>query len=268
MTDRLRFIHISDTHVGLTADYDSFGHYSQANTQAMIHYLNHELPFTPDFILHTGDVIYNPDASAYPVAKKFLTQLNYPVYYVRGNHDLPSAMCQYLENLPSANALIVPDKIDYTFTIKGFQFVVLDSFGQKTHGYLEPAQLDWLDQLLTSSLAQSVVIATHHLPATTGVAYLDALMQITNHDALFDVLRPHARRIRGVFYGHIHRGTIVHRDGILCCSAPSAWYQLLMWADDEIKFKGDADALPGFNVVTLTHDQTWITTHTIPLSTG
>ncbi|MCA9910455.1 MAG: metallophosphoesterase, partial [Anaerolineae bacterium] len=54
----LRFIHLTDTHI--TAD-SSRGHPAQpwpplAGAQRLIDAVK-KLPFTPDFILHTGDVV-------------------------------------------------------------------------------------------------------------------------------------------------------------------------------------------------------------------
>lgn len=261
MSQLLRFIHISDTHIGITADYDSYGHFALDNAEAIVDYLNNELPFEPDFILHTGDVIYNPNIEAYPYAQAVLSKLRYPIYYARGNHDDPVGMRQYLPNVPDNGT----DHIDYDFIVNDFHVIVLDTHGfTRTLGILEDAQLAWFADTLANSPAQSIMISMHHLPLLTGIACYDERMILTNHEQFFDVLRPYRDRVRGVFFGHIHRDTTGLREGILCSSTYSTWFQLYAWPHDDINFRGDGDALPGFKVVTMSHQQTWITSHTIP----
>ena len=62
----LRFIHISDTHIhpdpNYTKDYADITSY--AGAKALVEQVNN-VPFEPDFVLHTGDVAYDPDPEAY-----------------------------------------------------------------------------------------------------------------------------------------------------------------------------------------------------------
>ena len=256
----LRFIHMSDTHISHDPGWESFGNRTLNNSKALVKYLNTELPFEPDFVLHTGDVVYNPDRSAYEKARDILSELRYPIYYVRGNHDDPDMMREFLPNLPAGSG-----RLDYDFMIGEFHFVILDTFGNPpTTGLVEQAQLEWLENKLSQSPARSIIFALHYLPVQTGVPVLDQKMIIQNHDALLDVLYPHRERLRCTLFGHIHRTTIAQRGGILFSSAPAVWFQLVLWPEDEPRFKGDRTALPGFNLVTVDHEQTWITNHTIP----
>ncbi len=256
MDKPLRFIHITDTHIGPSPDYLLRGCHTYAALDALVTHLNHDLPFEPDFVLHTGDVAYDPDPAAYPLAQSLLSGFKYPIYYARGNHDDPDTMRQTLPNLPTGTG-----RLDYDFTIGDFHFIVLDSFGHvQPAGYLEDDQLAWLQKTCQTSTARSLVIVLHHLPVQTGVDWYDAQMVIENHDALFAILRPFQNRIRGLFFGHIHRGSTTLRDGILCSSAPAVSMQLQSWPT-QTDIRSDAATPSGFNVVTLTHEQTWITQH-------
>ncbi|MBI5931139.1 MAG: metallophosphoesterase [Chloroflexi bacterium] len=256
MDNPLRFVHITDSHIGPSADYVLRGCNTYAALQALVTHLNNDLPFTPDFILHTGDVTYDPDPVAYPVAQSLLCQLKYPIYYVRGNHDDPDAMRQTLPNLPAGTG-----RLDYDFTVRGFHFIVLDAFGHvQPAGYLEDYQLAWLQKTCQTSTARSLVIALHHLPVETGVGWYDAEMAIENHDALFATLKAFQNRVRGLFYGHIHRGSTTLREGMVCSSAAAISMQLHSWPT-QTDILTDTATPHGFNVVTLTHDQTWITQH-------
>ncbi len=254
MSDDLRFVHISDTHIvpdqGLYYGYNPY----QALEQ-LVGYINNGLPFMLDFVLHTGDVTYDPDPAACQQAAAVLNELNYPTYYVRGNHDDPAAMRKYLPNLPAGSG-----RIDYTFAMKGFQFIILDSFGKvQPMGYLEPGQLAWLRTMCEESTAQSLVIVLHHLPVLTGNTWLDHDMYIENHEALFDTLEPFAARIRGLFFGHIHVPSSTMQRGILCSSAPAAFSQFVL--PDTAPTPPLITEPGGYSLVRMTHEQTWISHH-------
>jgi Icc protein len=256
----LRFIQITDTHIGTAADYILRGVNSLSRAQAVVEHLNNDLTFTPDFVLHTGDVAYDPDPAAYTLAQATLSQLKYPTYYVRGNHDDPDTMRRTLPNLPAGTG-----RLDYEFTVKGFHFIVLDAFGLvQPMGFLEDTQLALLESRLKASNERSIVIALHQLPVLTGIRWYDDEMVIENHDALFEILKPYQKRIRGLFFGHIHRSSTTLREGILCVSAAAVSMQLESWPD-QADIVTDEAALGGFNVVTLTHEQTWVTHHTFTI---
>lgn len=253
MSETVRFVHISDSHIGPDPDYVLYDRNPAQSLQAMVRYLNEELPFSPDFVLHTGDVTYDPDPAATRLAQALLSPLRYPTYFARGNHDDPDAMRQYLTNVPAGKG-----RLDYTFTVKGFEFVVVDTFGLvQPQGHLEPEQLVWLKETLQQSAAKSLVIVLHHLPVPTGNAWLDAHMGIDNYEALFETLRPYQQRIRGLFYGHIHSPSTVLRGGITC-SSPAAVFNRFVFPND-----ADAQVLfyrasGGFSQVTISHQQTWV----------
>jgi hypothetical protein len=103
----------------------------------------------------------------------------------------------------------------------------------------------------------------HHLPLRMGVAWIDRDMRMMNDDALFDVLRPHRDRLRGMFFGHIHRAFTGLRDGILCSASASTFMQFQMNPDDE-QARFDTSAPGGYALVTMTHQQTTVTHHTLP----
>jgi hypothetical protein len=82
-------------------------------------------------------------------------------------------------------------------------------------------------------------------------------MRITNGEALHQVLLQGKERLRGVFFGHVHQSISMYRDGILYTSALSSWSQYHAWPG-QVETVRDEGAEPGFNVVSLTHDQTYI----------
>src|SRR5688572_19468426 len=89
----LRFIQISDTHINPDTSYmRSYGKFTPlSGTKALIKAVN-ELPFTPDFILHTGDVAFDPVPEVYPFIADLFSAFKAPIYYLAGNHDDAAAI--------------------------------------------------------------------------------------------------------------------------------------------------------------------------------
>jgi 3',5'-cyclic AMP phosphodiesterase CpdA len=261
MDDQVRFIHITDTHIGPSPDYMLYHANPFDQTQALIKHLNEDLPFVPDFVLHTGDVAYNPnDPQAYHWIAQTFNKLKYPCYYVRGNHDDADLMRQTLPHLPSGQG-----RIDYDFIVNDFHFVVLDSFGRNhPRGYLEDYQLTWLGKTCRESQARSLVIVVHHLPYLSGYTWFEEQMVIENHTQLFEILKPFKDKIRGLFFGHVHRASCAVVDGIFCATPPSASLAFFPWTRSGA-FEPDPDTHTGYNIVTLTHHGVSLTQYNFPL---
>ena len=244
----LRFVHISDTHIGPSTDYMLYGVNTHQKAEELVQFINNDLPFSPDFVLHTGDVAYDPDAQATRLAHDVLSQIKYPLYVVRGNHDDPNALRDYFANLPQGDG-----RLYYDFVVKDFHFIVLDTFGLvQPSGHLDDAQLEWLQKTLTASNARSIVMIVHHIPTITGNAWLDERMRIMNDDALFAILEPYQARIRGMFFGHIHDFSAHQHHGILCSSTAAAFSQFIYPENPDERFMVAEPG--GFSLVTVRHD--------------
>ena len=259
----LNFVHISDTHLlnpQQTPDYAgiqphlvdyaqqvmSLAYTGIEATTRLIEAIN-RLPVNVDFVLHTGDV-----AGASGVDKRMIdnlmARLNAPVIYVQGNHDSGCFGCQ-------------PDNGFREHRIKGVQVICLDSYdADGGHaGWLSEGQLDQLDAVCTSSDASPLIVATHHHPVPIGVPWLDELC-LRNGDVLHHILQKAKQRLKGVFFGHIHRSLDILQGGILYSSVASANYQFAAWSGIESPAL-DLCADPGFNLVTMTTDQTYVRHH-------
>lgn len=255
----LRFIHISDTHIGPNPDFSLHGRNTFADAQNLIHYLNHQLDFEPDFVVHTGDVTNTPDAESAQLAGGLFANLRFPVYYVSGNHDSRRFMRQYLQQAPPSD-----ERLSYDFQQADVHFIVLDTRGEiDPQGYVDEEQLNWLADVLSRSPASSLCLLIHHLPMAMHVPWFDRDMRIMNDDALFSLLIPHRERLRGVFFGHIHRALTGFRDGILCSATASGSFQFFTSPHHE-EPHFDTMARGGFAIVTLTDSQTLVTHHTLP----
>ena len=116
-------------------------HTPMIGAKALVHQIN-TLPFTPDFVLHTGDVAYDPDETAYPAAKEILSAIEYPVYYLAGNHDDSAALQRIMLGESE-----IKTPFDYEFEVNGVQIVCVDSNrpAKPPRGRVSEEQLAWLE---------------------------------------------------------------------------------------------------------------------------
>jgi Icc protein len=260
----LYFVHISDTHIGPTADYSRHGHYPLPCARRLVEIINN-LPTLPDFVVHTGDVVTEPHPVSYQIAAEVFAQLNMPIYYVNGNHDTAGDIRRYLPMGSRQYLSDDPNLLTYAFEQKGYRFLVVDARGPDEidpHGLLSPEQLNIVRREAQPAGAPLVVFV--HYPVTPlNAPWMDGNMLILNGEELHQALRPAAGRLRGVFHGHVHQPMQIGRDGILYVSVASAFSQFAAWPADTIG-RFDPDHLPGYSFVHLLPDQTIIHQHTFP----
>ncbi len=258
----MRFVHLSDTHVGPTVDYTLRGRLTLPILETLIHEIN-ALPFRPDFVLHTGDVVDDASEAAYALVKPIFERLQVPIYYAIGNHDRPGPLQQVLLGKTE-----IQERYDTYTEIDGTGLIVLDTLGPegKIHGTLKDKQLAWLRDLCRPD-GPPLIIGMHHQPVKLDVTWLDDpwpdghWMPLDCGPAFLEAIAPARDRIRGVFFGHVHRAFEVYQDGILFCGAPSGLSQLAGYPGQNVPLAAP-DELPGFNLVTVTGTQTVVRQHT------
>jgi hypothetical protein len=92
-------------------------------------------------------------------------------------------------------------------------------------------------------------------------------MLIDNGAAFMEAIRPARARIRGVFFGHIHRAYQVMHDGILLSSAPSGFAQLQSWPEQDRPMPAPWEPA-GLCVVTITERGTIVRQIGLPREAG
>lgn len=261
----VNFVHISDTHVHsdpqFTGPHIDFT--SRHGVNMLVDAIN-ALPFTVDFVLHTGDVMTDPtEEREYMVARYMLGAIKAPVYYLSGNHDKPRFIQSVLmERTPDA----VTPSLDYAFEVNGVQVIALDSSVDEPnthHGLLTEAQLHWLETQLDPADTRPLVVGVHHHPIPLLAPWLDNIVLVNGLD-LHERLLPVKDRLRGVFYGHIHENICTVRDGISYYSVLSGWFQTRTHYGQR-QPANDPLHEPGFNVVTLTAEDTFVRRYRVPL---
>jgi Icc protein len=250
----MRFIQITDTHLGPTPDFNLRGVNTFNRLNALVAHLN-GLTASIDFVIHTGDIIDDFNPESYRLARTVLERLKYPVHYVVGNHDDGDHMQRELLSLAE-----VKPRWDYQFEVDGVLVAAFDTRGpDDPGGLLLPEQLQSLRDLCTPT-GQPLLIAVHHQPVPLDVPWLDhgsvtwtpgRFMKIANSDEFLDAIAPARQRLRGVMFGHVHRSFQVLHDGILFFSSASSAMQLASWPDSTQPGLSDHE-LPAYNIVTVT----------------
>ena len=255
----LRFVQISDTHISQDPNYNRppAPHTPHQGVQALLVALR-ALPFRPDFILHSGDVVYDPDPAAYRAGRALLAALPAPTLYLAGNHDDPALLQSLLLN---EDEIRLP--YDQEREIGGAQILCLDSGrladGQPA-GRLSAKQLERLRARCAAPDQRPLLIFIHHNPLPQPDSPWLEGMRLQNGEEFHRALLPARARLRGVFFGHVHQPIHLQRDGILYTSAVSSWQTFHSFPGaTDLAF--ETAARPGFNVVTLRGKTTAVRRH-------
>ncbi len=263
-TETVYFVHISDSHFGPTADYSRHGRQPQPCVERAVEIINN-LPTRPDFVIHTGDVVTDPDDDSYRRAAAVFDQLQVPVYFVTGNHDRSCDIRRFMTMGPHVPLSADANLLSYVFEVKGYRFLVLDARGPDEidpHGVLSEAQME-IVRAEATAVGPPLTVFIHFPPLPMNSIWMDQNMLVLNGEALHQALLPVRERLRGVFYGHIHQSMQTVKDGIVYTAVPSLFSQFAAWPNDEV-VQEDPDYLPGFNFVHLLPDKTIVHQHTFP----
>ncbi|MEZ4517297.1 MAG: metallophosphoesterase [Chloroflexota bacterium] len=253
--DPLYFVHISDSHIGPTADYQRHGHRALPCAQRVVELIN-SLPTRPEFVIHTGDVVTAPHPDSYALAAEVFAALDVPIYYATGNHDTSRDIHTYLNLGDREDFQSDEDVLSYAFECKGERFVALDGRapdGLDPHGLLSDAQLDVLRREATPD-GPPLTVITHFPALPLNSPWMDANMLMINGEEMHRTLLPARDRLRGVFYGHIHQARHSVRDGITYVAAASTVGQFTSWPTDE-RVVSDREAAAGYSFVQYVNGQ-------------
>ena len=262
--ETLYFVHISDTHFGPTPGFSLHGHTAVPYAQRLVDAIN-DLPVTPDFVMHTGDVVNDLHPDSYALAAQTLAGLRVPIYYVNGNHDARAALKKYLPMRPLQWLGDNPEEFSYAFELKGYRFLILDARGPSAidpQGQLSAAQM----KLVQNEVQQDgppLVIFMHYATLPMDSPWMDSNMLVTNGNAFHQALLPARHRLRAVFHGHVHQSMQTIRDGIVYVAVASGLSQLSAWPTDEVA-RPEPQYPAGFNFVHLLPEQTIIHQHILP----
>jgi 3',5'-cyclic AMP phosphodiesterase CpdA len=153
------------------------------------------------------------------------------VVWVMGNHDNRAAFRTGL--LGSQGAMSGPEAeepIDRVIDLAGLRLIALDtSVPGYHHGELGAGQLDWLREQLATPAPHGTLLALHHPPVPSPVAYMQVL-ELQEQQALADVVR--GSDVRGILGGHLHYSTHSLFAGIPVAVAAATCYTMDVAAPD------------------------------------
>jgi Icc protein len=156
----LRFVQISDSHIGFARDAnpDVVG-----TLQATIAKIKAG-PDAPAFVLHTGDLTQNSKPSEFDTLDQVLKELSMPVFYVPGEHDvLNDAGRSYRDRFGAGHA----GGGWYSFDHGGVHFIGLVNVIElkaKGLGSLGEDQLQWLARDVAHLKSSTPIVVFAHIP--------------------------------------------------------------------------------------------------------
>ncbi len=235
----LKFLQITDTHLlgdrdGLLRDVPTFATLQAVQAHAAGHFRN------PDGVLLTGDLVQD-DAAGYALIREAFEDSSVPVYCIPGNHDLPDAMYESLNQSPFV--------LDDHRVIGNWLLILLNSWQpHSAGGSLGDKQRLRLETLLTQHADHHALICLHHHPIAMHSDWLDKV-GLQDAAAFEQCLQRHDN-VRGVVWGHVHQNLDVQRNGVRYMATPSTCAQFL---PNSAGFAVDSRP-PGYRTLTLHPD--------------
>jgi len=169
-----------------------------------------------DLILATGDIAQEPCIESYTNFKEQTATLGASVYWISGNHDER----EYLSTVADDGNKVCPCTVD----TDDWRIIMLDSSVEgEVPGYLNPEQLKYLEQQLSTSASRHVLLSFHHHPVPMNSEWLDAQI-IGNADELF-AISDQFTNIKAMIWGHVHQESDQMRNGVRLLSSPSTCAQ-------------------------------------------
>ncbi len=221
----LTFAHVSDVHYASNGTNNLY-RLTKESPEILNDVLS-QINATPnvDFVMFTGDQINTPYEKELRSFVKEANTLKYPWYATLGNHDtcVGGYLTKELYNsiLKENNKNFKFNKMYYSFTPKaGYKVIVLDSIIDDritANGYIDEAQLKWLDKQLKSAKDSTILIFTH-VPVIEP--FESPNHKLLNSDELLAILGKYKNPM-GIFTGHYHTTKIVQKDNMLFVSTPA-----------------------------------------------
>ncbi|KDF00569.1 metallophosphoesterase [Mycolicibacterium aromaticivorans JS19b1 = JCM 16368] len=213
----LRFAQISDSHIGFTgaANADVTGSFERAIRQV------NKLGYTPDFVIHTGDLTHLATPTQFDQVNQMLGALKTPhVFTVPGEHDSVDDAGQKYRSVFGAGT-----RGDgwYSFDIAGVHVIgLVNTLNLKKLGHLGADQLEFVEKDVAPLSSDTPIIVFSHIPlfamypdwgwgtddATQALSYLRRFSSVT------------------CLNGHVHQLFSKTEDNVTFYSATTTAYPL------------------------------------------
>jgi 3',5'-cyclic-AMP phosphodiesterase len=158
--DGLRFVQISDSHIGFDRPANTD---VTATLRAAVAKIK-AAPEQPSFVLHTGDLTHLSKPSEFDTLQQVLTELSLPVFYVPGEHDvLEDDGKSYLQRFGKGTQ----GAGWYSFDQGGVHFIgLVNVVNLKAGGLgtLGAEQLEWLEKDVKRLKSSTPIVVFAHIP--------------------------------------------------------------------------------------------------------
>jgi 3',5'-cyclic-AMP phosphodiesterase len=158
--DGLRFVQISDSHIGFDKPANTD---VTATLRAAIARIKEE-PVPPAFVLHTGDLTHLSKPSEFDTLQQVLSELSVPVFYVPGEHDvLEDDGRSYLQRFGKGTQ----GAGWHSFDQHGVHFIgLVNVVNLKAGGLgtLGGEQLEWLEKDVKRLKSSTPIVVFAHIP--------------------------------------------------------------------------------------------------------
>ncbi len=156
----LRFVQISDSHIGFNKDANPD---VTATLRAAIAKIN-AMPEPPSFLLHTGDLTHLSKPEEFDTLQQELTGVRAPTFYVPGEHDVldddgKGYLARFGKNTMGAGW--------YSFDQAGVHFIGLVNVVDLKAGglgVLGNEQLEWLEKDVRGIKSSTPIVVFAHIP--------------------------------------------------------------------------------------------------------
>ena len=159
----------------------------------------HGLKRRPDVLLVTGDLVERGEHWAYALLKGEMARSRIPYHFALGNHDDREVFGSVITDAPFEDGFL-------QYTVEGYplRIVVIDTLEPGRHGgAFGEDRAAWLDRKLGEVPDTPTLIAMHHPPIHTGIAWMSADPQDGWVRRLEAVLDRHPQVVHLVA-GHVH----------------------------------------------------------------
>jgi Icc protein len=208
----ISLLQITDLHLLPAADARLLGVDTAASLDAVLRCALAER--TPDALLATGDLVHEPNSTAYARAHAVIARhYRGSMMWLAGNHDLGA---------PLADARPPLDRLD----IGDWSVIGIDTHVDEANGgHVAATELARLRRELDATRARFVIVAGHHPPCPLGMPWLDPDC-IDNGAELLALLDADAR-VKAYVCGHVHQETATQHGRLAVYSTPSTCFQFV-----------------------------------------
>jgi 3',5'-cyclic AMP phosphodiesterase CpdA len=214
----LRFVQLNDVHAGIDSPT-----YPLANDKLayLVNAINAGAYFPlPDFVVGTGDMVNNRTTNDFTTATNALAGLNCPYFPGVGNHE-DTQQEGNASYLALYRQFFGTGKENYSFTVKGVRFLMVDDSGAPTTNTTSVgiARDAWVASQLAASPGVPTIICAHiPLVSVRESSVLAASFGFTSYYAkdttLLNTINQHADDVVAVLSGHLHLTGAVEINGI------------------------------------------------------